>query len=60
MEQMELWELSKTSKPVVNPIWEQLDHVVKTDVTISLSRLMTKALSSNHNETQSEQENKHD
>ncbi len=60
MAQMTLWELLETTESVVNPIWEQLDPVVKTDLTISLSRLMARTVSQNRNEMQNEQENNHD
>ena len=60
MEQMTLWKLWETTESVVNPVWEQLDPVVKMDVVIRLSRLMAKAVSPNHNEGQNEQENHHD
>ncbi len=60
MEQMTLWELLETTESALNPVWEQLDPVVKTDVTISLSRLMAKTVSQNRNEIQNEQESNHD
>ena len=60
MEQMTLWELLETTESTVNPIWEQLDPAVKTDVILNLSRLMAKTISRNRNEIQNEQENNHD
>jgi hypothetical protein len=60
MEQMTLWEEWEPTKSVVNPIWEQLDPVVKMDAVVRLSRLMAKAVSSNHNKVQSKQEHNHE
>ena len=60
MKQMTLWELGQTTESVANPIWDQLDPAVKMDVMISLSRMMAKDVSLNHNELQNEQENNHD
>ena len=60
MEQMTLWRLGETTESVVNPIWEQLDSVVKMDVEIRLSLLMAKAVSPNHKEVQNEQEDNHE
>ena len=60
MKQMTLWELREAADPVVNPIWEQLDTVVKMDTMTRLSLLMVKTVSPNHNEVQNKQENYHD
>jgi hypothetical protein len=60
MEQMTLWELQETTELVTNPIWQQLDPVVKMDMVTRLSRLMTKAVNPNRNEMQNKQENNHD
>ena len=60
MKQMTLWELGKTTDSVVNPIWEQLDKVAKSDTVTRLSLLMTKVVSPDHNAAPKEQETPHD
>ena len=60
MEQMTLWEPEQAADLFANPIWEQLNTVVKMNAATKLSLLMVKAVSPNHNEVESKQEDNHD
>ncbi len=60
MEQMTLWEPEQAADLAANPIWGQLNAVVKMDAATKLSLLMAKAVSPNHNEVESKQEDNHD
>ena len=60
MEQMTLWEPEQAADLFANPIWEQLNTVVKMDAATKLSLLMVKAVSPNRNEVESKQEDNHD